>query len=1643
MVHRRSVSNRSSRLSTHHLRPSLERLELRQLLASDIVESTILRGDFSFVINEQKVDYRENPSQIAVAAKSGATLVLPDTLKWVRAITPAVSVYEWAGTGVNDVFATIPSIAGVDYTTNVFVNPISNSSAVLLNEIIIAFDAGVDAKTFFDNHPEFSDYRSLDGTSDQFIATVKNLYGSDAMRVGVAVQSSPGVAWISPNFYQSWERYYTPNDPRFSNQWHLNNAGQSGGVVDADSDLPEAWNINRGGSASVIISIVDDGIQSNHPDLNVWTNPGEIAGDGIDNDNNGWIDDIHGWNFVLDSNQSEPLGTDKHGTSVSGVAAAIGDNGIGVTGAAYKSRVIAIKIFDGNFVASDGSIASALYYAGGRNRDGSGTWRSGDLVNNSWGGGGVSTAINDALTWGTTSGRRGLGATYLFATGNGFSGTVSEPAAQAAFIPGVVAVGATNNKAERSNYSNFGPEVDIVAPSNDTRGGYLAIDTTDRTGFDGYASGDYTGTGATGFGGTSSATPLATGITALILAQSNIMSVDLNPSQIRDYLHNATDLLPGYETDIVTGKNIEVGFGRINASTALDGIGKAEISVLSTKKEFQSGDSIDLGRINLGRTISTTIRIRNQGTSDLNLSGLNISGPFEIESIFRDSSLAIGESTNITIRFVPTVIGTATGQLSILSDDADESTFNLNLSGLGLPTALSGRFFEDINGDGLRNFGDPTINTVGFGFAYLDLNDDGVFKANEPFAEGDALGYYEFLTIPNGTYTVRYVLPNWTLTAPTAGIFDITIATPDDSNIGRDFGFQKNQRLYARVFDDPNANGIFETVEQPIAGQRVYLDENQNGQYDAGAVTVFNTNPTLIPDLTTITSSLFVSQAFPIQNLQVGIDVNHTFDGDLVISLIGPTGTRVTLVNRRGGGGADFFGTVFEDSAPTPIGSGFAPFTGSFQPETPLSVLDGQFSSGLWQLQVSDNATLDTGTLNAWYLSFLGGVGPSDPSGITDDQGYARIDIPTGVHSATLDLVGAWDYSLPLSGVHSITANPSAPSLDYLFGIFSNNLTPTSLTLVGNSVAENQPRGTFVGSLSSTDLNTRDTFTYSLVDGLGGDDNSLFLINGNELITNASFDFEQQSSRFVRVRTTDTGGLFLDRTFTIDILDVNEVPTNVSLSSVPVPENQAALFLVGNITWQDPDAADQGFNNFKLVNLANFPDNRLFEIRGTQLFTSVTFDYEDRSQFFIRIRALDRNDLFVESSFIVQISDVNEKPTDIFLSAQNLLETNATGVSVGTLTGVDQDFGDTTTFTLAPGTGDADNGKFEIIGNEIKSKFAIDFEIQPIYAIRVRATDRAGLWTEVPFSMIVQNVNERPTSLSLSPNSVNEGLAIGSRVGLLSATDPDRASTFTFDLIANSSYPDNQSFSIEGNELRTAKVLRYVDRTSYTVYVQVTDQGGLTLAFPMVINVINVDESPSDIGLDRSSIAENSPIDSFVGNLSSVDPDGPDTFTYRLITGAPDFRIVGDQLRSNVSVNFEAKSSYSIRVESKDSTGKTIEKDFTIRITNVNEAPTAIGLSAVPIPENSTPGVVGTLSSIDQDAAETFTYSLVSGLGSESNDLFTIVGANLNAKQAFDFEAAPSYKIRIRTTDAGGLSFESPFVISILNVNESPSIQSL
>ena len=347
-----------------------------------------------------------------------------------------------------------------------------------------------------------------------------------------AYEDSPDVAYAEPNFRVFPSR--APNDPNYRNLWGLNNVGQTGGSPDADADAPEAWNTMTG-SPETVVGVIDEGIDVNHPDLkgNIWTNSGEVAGNRIDDDNNGYVDDVNGYDFanndasVYDPDPISGKG-DEHGTHVAGTLAAVGNNGIGVAGVNWDAQVASLKFLgpQGGYVADT---VEAVNYAVAEGMD---------ISNNSWGiGSGRSKSLKDAI-------RRADDAGHIFiaAAGNGGPDGVGDsndatPEYPASYgLPNVVSVAASNDTDRLASFSNFGAtSVDLAAPGV----GILSTLPGGRYGR---------------YSGTSMASPHVAGVAALIRSQDP----GLDDAQVKAKLLRSVDQKASLQGEVATN-------GRLNA----------------------------------------------------------------------------------------------------------------------------------------------------------------------------------------------------------------------------------------------------------------------------------------------------------------------------------------------------------------------------------------------------------------------------------------------------------------------------------------------------------------------------------------------------------------------------------------------------------------------------------------------------------------------------------------------------------------------------------------------------------------------------------------------------------------------------------------------------------------------------------------------------------------------------------------------------------------------------------------------------------------------------------------------------------------------------------------------------------------------
>ncbi|QSV55193.1 MAG: DUF4347 domain-containing protein [Dolichospermum sp. UKL201] len=510
------------------------------------------------------------------------------------------------------------------------------------------------------------------------------------------------------------------------------------------------------------------------------------------------------------------------------------------------------------------------------------------------------------------------------------------------------------------------------------------------------------------------------------------------------------------------------------------------------------------------------------------------------------------------------------------------------------------------------------------------------------------------------------------------------------------------------------------------------------------------------------------------------------------------------------------------------------------------------------------------------YNSGLQIIDISNPTTPTLKGNYATSGLAYSVQMVgNYAYVADWGSGLQIIDVSEFTNLPT-------------NQAPTNLTLSNSNIAENQAINAVVGNFTTTDPDTGNTFTYSLVTGTGATDNSLFTITNNQLKTNSVFDYETKNSYSIRVKTTDQGGLSFEKQLTIGVTNVNETPTNLTLSNSTIAENQVIGTVVGNFSSTDPDTGNTF--TYSLVTGTGATDNSLFSITNNQLKTNAVFDFETKNSYSVRVRTTDQGGLSFEKQLTIGVTDVNETPTNLNLSNSTVAENQVIGTVVGNLSSTDPDTGNTFTYSLVTGTGATDNSLFSISNNQLKTNTVFDYETKNSYNIRVKTTDQGGLSFEKQLTIGVTDVNETPTNLTLSNSTVAEDQVIGTVVGNFSSTDPDTGNTFTYSLVTGTGATDNSLFSITNNQLTTNTVFDYETKNSYNIRVRTTDQGGLSFEKQLTIGVTDVNEDESFTTTAQQDIIDaqdgNDTITSTWGNLQQNDTikggNGTDTL---IITG--------------------------------------------------------------------------------------------------------------------------------------------------------------
>ncbi len=287
----------------------------------------------------------------------------------------------------------------------------------------------------------------------------------------------------------------------------------------------------------------------------------------------------------------------------------------------------------------------------------------------------------------------------------------------------------------------------------------------------------------------------------------------------------------------------------------------------------------------------------------------------------------------------------------------------------------------------------------------------------------------------------------------------------------------------------------------------------------------------------------------------------------------------------------------------------------------------------------------------------------------------------------------------------------------------------------------------------------------------------------------------------------------------------------VLLSECNVAEDEPAGTVVGEFS-TDPTLSTAVV--YTLVDGEGDDDNALFNIDAGALRTADRFDFEARSSYSIRVRSTTPGGTAIEQTFVITVTNVNEQPGAIEMTNVSMAENQPAISSVGMLSTIDPDAGNTFTYTLVAGDGDADNAMFVIDGATLQTAAELDYEGQNTYNVRIRSTDQDGLWTEQTFVITATDANEPPTDILL-PDIVDVGNRLPNVViGTLSTMDPDAGDTFTYSIVEIGS---DMLFTLDGDQLVMAGGQTSSPTCSYQVWIRATDQGGLFVDNIFSINV--------------------------------------------------------------------------------------------------------------------------------------------------------------------------------------------------------------
>ncbi|WP_462160009.1 S8 family serine peptidase [Pseudoalteromonas sp. GB56] len=817
------------------------------------------------------------------------------------------------------------------------------------------------------------------------LAVLKLGKGRHVENVLASLKNHPLVEYAEPNFIVKHQA--TPNDPNYANLYGMQK-------ISAEA----AWDYTIGDS-SVIVGVIDTGFDFQHPDLvnNIWRNPNEIPGNGIDDDGNGYIDDIHGISAILDN--GNPQDTGLHGTHVAGTIGAQGDNNLGVAGVNWRTSMVGCSFLG----SAGGTLADGVqcidYMIGLKNAG-----NNVRVLNNSWGGGGFTQTLKDAITAANNADML-----FVAAAGNDASDIDAGGFYPAGYdVPNVMAVASTDSQDNISGFSNFGDElVHIAAP------GSFIVSTVPGGQYDTLS-------------GTSMATPHVAGAAALLLSGNP----NLTTAQLKNILMSTGDDVAALQGKTINGK-------RMNVFNALADSG-------GTGPSFFMNATPSSATVNQSESQNFVIDLTAAGgfTGDAALS-LSTVPALDAEVLFSQNPVAADTATTMTIN-TTTATAPGTYQMTVTAVDGD-ITKTLPLTLRVWPEGSTTTSFSNneavlIADDAPEAPAESVINVphemiITEVAGHVDITHDAiqdlVIKLIAPNGkesvlrsregqgtnrlEMDFVNYDHELDNALGNWTLRVedhdnnnagILNNWTLKLSGAplGATDfapnVSIATPENNSaflVGETVSFSANANdtedgdltssvVWTSNVDGVIGNGASFTKSDLSAGDHVVSatvtdsagqTTNQSIEFSVASAntTVSGSNNTAIP-LPEWGGRVYTEIDLPtgvaVDALEVSVNISYDSVQYLNVWLQSPAGTLVKLVTWRDFWNKDLIHTF-----------------------TPVEFA-GESSKGKWRLYAEDTSSYTmNGVLNNWSIAVSNGDAVLPPPA-ENTKPALTITAPTG-----------------------------------------------------------------------------------------------------------------------------------------------------------------------------------------------------------------------------------------------------------------------------------------------------------------------------------------------------------------------------------------------------------------------------------------------------------------------------------------------------------------------------------------------------------------------------------------------------------------------------------------------------------------------